>query len=112
MVKLDPQARRVIVGPKEALLTAALHLKDLNWLAAGAFEAERAISVKIRNTQEPVAAKLVPQAGNRAEVVFAAPEGGASPGQACVFYDGETVLGGGWIESTRAMMPMITEAAE
>ena len=112
VVKLDPQSRRVIVGPKEALLTAALYLKDLNWLAAGGNDLERAISVKIRNTQEPVPATLVPGPGGRAEVVFEAPEGGASPGQACVFYDGEMVLGGGWIESTRAVVPLVTVAAE
>jgi tRNA-specific 2-thiouridylase len=112
VVKLEPEARRVIVGPKAALLTAALRLKDLNWLGAGAFEAERAIQVKIRNTQEPVAARLLPGENGRADVVFEVPEGGASPGQACVFYDGESVLGGGWIESTRAALPLAFEAAE
>jgi tRNA-specific 2-thiouridylase len=52
---------------------------------------------KIRNTAPATAATLYPASGGFATVIFAAPEFGVSPGQACVFYDGDRVLGGGWI---------------
>ena len=97
VVKIEPAARRVIVGPREALATRRARLVDLNWLGerptpGASVEGE----VKIRSAQPPVAARIVFGAGD-AEVAFAAPEHGVAPGQACVVYDGARVLGGGFI---------------
>ncbi|MDZ4366037.1 MAG: tRNA 2-thiouridine(34) synthase MnmA [Afipia sp.] len=103
VVKLDPVRRQVIVGPREALGTRWLTLRDLNWLGDTAFEdlpeAGIEVSVKVRSTQPPVAARLQRTAAG-ASVELLEGEDGVAPGQACVFYDpagGTRVLGGGWV---------------
>ncbi len=100
VVKLDPESRRVIVGPKEALSTRIVPVAEVNWIGDGPFEAgAREISVRIRSTRPPRAAILRPTGPRSAEVELIEAEEGVSPGQACVFYEtgGTRVLGGGWI---------------
>lgn len=101
VVKLDPDARRVVVGPKEALATRVVPVREVNWLGAGDFETggPREIRVRVRSTRPPRPAILRPLPDGHAEVELLTPEEGVSPGQACVFYevDGTRVLGGGWI---------------
>lgn len=98
VIRIDPSANRVIVGPREHLATSEIRLTAVNWLGAGKLGAEpRPLMVKIRNTMQPVAAEVSANALGDVVVRFAEPEYGVSPGQACVFYDGERVLGGGWI---------------
>ncbi|WBU65698.1 tRNA 2-thiouridine(34) synthase MnmA [Paracoccus aerodenitrificans] len=104
VVKLDPDNRRVIVGPREALSTRIVPVGEVNWIGGGAFEGtERQISVRIRSTRPPREAILRPTGPRSAEVELLDPEEGVSPGQACVFYEtGATrVLGGGWIQPRR-----------
>ena len=103
VTRIDKAANRVVVGPKAALATTTLSLRDVNWLGSAALpEGGIACEVKIRSTQAPVAARLVLDHTGRAEVTLTEPEFGASPGQACVFYAGDRVLGGGWIAHARA----------
>jgi tRNA-specific 2-thiouridylase len=101
VVKLDPDARRVIVGPKEALATRIVPVREINWLGDGALmdEPAREISVKVRSTRPPHPAILRPLGPDTAEVELLTPEEGVAPGQACVFYEtgGTRILGGGWI---------------
>jgi tRNA-uridine 2-sulfurtransferase len=101
VVALDPVLRRVIVGPREALSTRRVPLREINWLGDAAFDSrtEWNVSVKIRSTRPPRPAVLRPISATEAEVELLSPEDGVSPGQACVFYaDGDSrVLGGGWI---------------
>jgi tRNA-specific 2-thiouridylase len=101
VVRLDPATRRVIVGPKEALSTRTIPLKEINWLGDAPFDsrAEWQVEVKVRSTRAPRPAILRPLGPTEAEVELLSPEEGVSPGQACVFYAGEgsRVLGGGWI---------------
>lgn len=105
VVKLDPAARRVIVGPKEALATRTIALKEINWLGDEplASRPEWPLQVRVRSTRPPREALLRPISATEAEVTLIAPEEGVSPGQACVFYapEGSRVLGGGWITGTR-----------
>jgi tRNA-specific 2-thiouridylase len=104
VVKLDPEARQVVVGPKDALATRVVSVKEINWLGDGAFEGSvREIAVKVRSTRPPRAAILRPTGPHTAEVELLTPEEGVSPGQACVFYeDGSSrILGGGWIAGGR-----------
>ena len=110
VVKINPDQRQVVVGPREALLTRALRLKETNWLGdqaslLEAAEAGQPVLARVRSTREPVAARLAIVDGAPA-VLFDEAEEGVSPGQACVLYDpvsgGERVLGGGFIESTTA----------
>ncbi len=98
VVKVDPQKHQVIVGPKEALACPQVHLKDVNWLGNPLEDGEcHEIFVKIRSSQEPLPALLELKPNKTATVRFKEPEYGVSPGQACVFYQGTQVLGGGWI---------------
>ncbi|WP_413870295.1 tRNA 2-thiouridine(34) synthase MnmA [Albidovulum sp.] len=101
VVKLDPEARRVIVGPKAALATRAVAVREINWLGDATFESreEWQVSVRIRSTRPPRPAILRPLSPTAAEVELLDPEEGVSPGQACVFYEtgGSRILGGGWI---------------
>ncbi|MFV0335482.1 MAG: tRNA 2-thiouridine(34) synthase MnmA [Tropicimonas sp.] len=101
VVKLDPDSQRVIVGPKEALSTRIVPVREINWLGDTPFEsrAEWPLSVKVRSTRPPREAILRPTGPDSAEVELLSPEEGVSPGQACVFYqtDGTRIFGGGWI---------------
>ena len=105
VVKLDPEARHVIVGPREALSTRTVPVGEVNWLGDGPFEGTEAreVLVRIRSTRPPRAAILRPTGPRTAEIELMDPEEGVSPGQACVFYDtGSTrVLGGGWNQARR-----------
>ena len=101
VVRLEPETRRVVVGPKEALSTRIVPLREINWLGDSPLEsrAEWSVSVKVRSTRPPREAILRPVSATEAEVELLNPEEGVSPGQACVFYETGTsrVLGGGWI---------------
>lgn len=105
VVKLDPETRRVIVGPRAALLTASLALRDVNWLGEEIPAEGVPLTVRVRSTSRPVAARFMAQPAPH--VVFDEPEAGVSPGQACVFYSGERVLGGGVIHATTPAHPLM-----
>lgn len=103
VVKLDAAAKRVIVGPREALKQTDIAVKDLNWLGAAPLsEMPQPVYARIRSTRPPVLASVRKSAR---DVIVTIPEGeyGVSPGQACVLYDqpgpGQKVLGGGFIAS-------------
>ena len=93
VVRIDSQARRLVVGPRRALAVEAMLVEALNWIG----EEQRDVSVKVRSLAPPVPATI-----ERAQVRFNRPEFGVAPGQAAVFYDGSRVLGGGWIAETSA----------
>ncbi|WP_310538768.1 tRNA 2-thiouridine(34) synthase MnmA, partial [Phenylobacterium sp.] len=107
VVRIDADTRRVIVGPREALLTRALSLKETNWIGDGASiaaacAAARPVLARVRSTREPVLGRLGIVRGGPG-VVFGVPEEGVAPGQACVLYAPEEpsrVLGGGFIAGT------------
>jgi tRNA-uridine 2-sulfurtransferase len=98
VVKLEPARNRVVVGPRSALGCARAALREVNWLGETPPAAGIDLQVKHRAREPAVAARLLPGEDGRAEVAFALPQAGVAPGQACVFYDGTRVLGGGWIE--------------
>ncbi len=101
VVKLDPETRRVIVGPKEALAARIVPVREINWLGDAPLNSatEWHVHVRIRSTRPPRAAVIRPLSATTAEVELLDPEEGVSPGQACVFYEtgGTRILGGGWI---------------
>ncbi len=106
VVRIDADARQVIVGPREALLTRALTLKEENWLGdeatiGAAALACRPVLARVRSTREPVAGRLAMVDG-QIGVTLDVMEEGVAPGQACVLYapeDPGRVLGGGFIAS-------------
>jgi tRNA-specific 2-thiouridylase len=106
VVRLEPEARRVVVGPRSALAARRVHLAAVNWLGGSlrdaAFDEGIEVAVKLRSAQPPVPARLVLDATGGGEVVLGEPADGVAPGQACVVYDGDRVLGGGWIRRAAA----------
>jgi len=95
VLALDAGKARVVVGPRASLRTRTIALHDVNWLADPHEAADCA--VKVRSMRPPVAASVTALAGGGAEVELASPEEAIAPGQACVFYRGSRLLGGGWI---------------
>ena len=101
VVRLDVDAKHVIVGPKEMLSTRIVPVREINWLGDEPFDSrdEWHLSVKVRSTRPPREAVIRPLSVTEAEVELMDAEEGISPGQACVFYDpdGSRIYGGGWI---------------
>ncbi len=98
VVRLEPAARRVVVGPRTALARDTVRIGEVNWLSDTPADGRR-VTVKLRSTQAAAPAVLHATAGG-AELILDTPQYGVSPGQAAVFYDGARVLGGGWIKAT------------
>ncbi len=96
VLEIDPARRRILVGPRALSLAAEAFLEGVNWLGDGP-PRTCDIAVKHRYNQPAVAARLLVEEGRVRGVRFAAPESGVAPGQACVFYAGTRLLGGGWI---------------
>jgi len=112
VVRLDPATCRVVVGPRDALRTRRIALRDINWIGDGSLDdaldaGRREVFVKVRSTRPPQPAWLMRSGGDIA-VELIAGEDGVAPGQACVFYDAPEgqarVLGGGFIKSTLPVM--------
>ena len=106
VTKIDAPNRRVIVGPREALLTSALAIGESNWLGEGSLQDACVAGVRalarVRSTRAPVPGRMALVDGLPG-FVFDVAEEGVAPGQACVLYaapDGRAVLGGGFIAST------------
>lgn len=99
VVRVEASTNRVIVGPREALGRESFRIRDVNWLGEGAAPPAGGLRcmVKIRNSFRPAAATVRPLGADTAEVLLDEPVHGVAPGQACVLYDGDRVLGGGWI---------------
>ncbi len=107
VVRLDAARRQVVVGPREALRTSRIKLREVNWLGDGSVEQAlcagwHEVFIKVRSTRPPQPAWLS-RGSDGIEVDLIDSEEGVSPGQACVFYDAADgqarVLGGGFIRS-------------
>jgi len=99
VVRLEHDTRRVVLGTKEELARDRLTAKDTNWLAPAPHAGSpRRCQVKIRYNSPRVPAHVEGLADQRLSVTFESPQYGVAPGQAIVCYDGDRVLGGGWIE--------------
>jgi tRNA-specific 2-thiouridylase len=98
VLSLKPGRHEVVVGPKTSLERTTLTASGVNWIA-GAPPAPRRSGVQIRHRHQPAAATVRATGPGHAEVVFDAPQIAVTPGQAVVFYDGDIVLGGGWIDN-------------
>ena len=102
MVRIEPEAGRIVVGPRSALAVEAMRVAEWNWLG----EDQSEVSVKVRSL-----APAVPAIRDGEYVRFAQPEFGVAPGQAAVLYDGSRLLGGGSIADTVAVHESGVDAA-
>jgi tRNA-uridine 2-sulfurtransferase len=99
VIATEPATQRVLVGTNAELLRASLVARGVNWFPWPALDAPVRACVKIRNKHVAAPATVSPAAdASRVEVRFDEPQRAVTPGQAAVFYDGDVVLGGGWIE--------------
>jgi len=99
VIATEPSSQRVIVGSNDDLLRGRMTVAQVNWVSIGAPSEPVRAQVKIRNKHVAAAATLMPSGDPaRVEVRFDQPQRAVTPGQAAVFYDGDLVLGGGWIE--------------
>jgi tRNA-specific 2-thiouridylase len=119
VVRLDAANAQVVVGPRDALETRGVSLRDVNWIGDDNFTNlpanGRSIFARVRSTRPPVAATLWAAGARNAIIGFEAGEFGVSPGQACVFYDSDgneaRVLGGGFIAGVDPAVPAAADIA-
>ncbi len=98
VIGLDARGNQVVLGSEKDLLCGGLLLEDVRLAGPGCPSGTYEASVRIRYRHAGAPALVTPAAGGRARVDFREPERGATPGQAAVLYDGDLVLGGGWID--------------
>jgi len=101
VLQIDRDSRRVTVGPESELNTATLNVHRLNWISIPTLTEPMRVQVKIRHVHEPSPALLEPTGATGPEqqlrITFDEPQRAITPGHSAVFYDGDEVIGGGWI---------------
>jgi tRNA-specific 2-thiouridylase len=97
VLAIHPDSHRVTVGGDDELMSRELLAERLNWIVVARLAGEMRVRVKIRHRHEPAWATLSPVGEDCVRAIFDAPQRAITPGQAAVFYDGDEVVGGGWI---------------
>ena len=97
VLAIDRGTNRVVVGDDESLRSSTCEVQDVNWIAHQPSGEPRRAAVKIRHKHVPAEATVIPLGATQARVTFDAPQRAITSGQGGVFYDGDRVLGGGWI---------------
>ena len=97
VLKIDPASRRVTLGDDAELATRTLRARNLNWISISELKGPMRVRAKIRHRHEPAWATLEPAGAGEVMATFDEPQRAVTPGQAAVFYDGDEVVGGGWI---------------
>ncbi len=97
VLNIDKSSRQVTVGGETELNTPTLHVHRLNWIAIPGLDHPLRAQVKIRHVHEPSPALLEPLGDGKLRVTFDTPQRAITPGHSAVFYNGDEVLGGGWI---------------
>jgi tRNA-uridine 2-sulfurtransferase len=99
VIEIDAGTQRLVVGPRAALERTTLSACDVNWIAGTPPPAGSRVTAQVRYAHRAEPATLTPLSDSAARLVFDAPQPAIAPGQAAVFYDGDEVVGGGWIDT-------------
>jgi tRNA-specific 2-thiouridylase len=102
VIATEPETRRVVVGRGQELLRDRATVNDVNWISIAPPREPIRAQVKIRNKHVAAAATITPLGSDRVEIRFDESQRAVTPGQGAVFYQGDLVLGGGWIDSSSA----------
>jgi tRNA-uridine 2-sulfurtransferase len=97
VLNIDPASHRVTVGADAELATHTLHARQLNWVSIAELTGPMRVKAKIRHRHDPAWATLEPAGADEVTATFDEPQRAVTPGQAAVFFDGDEVVGGGWI---------------
>jgi tRNA-uridine 2-sulfurtransferase len=97
VLELRGDRNQVVVGPGENLYSRTMKAKRMNWISIPELREPKRVHVKIRHRHEPAAAVIAPAGPDEVLATFDEPQRAITPGQAAVFYDGDLVVGGGWI---------------
>jgi tRNA-specific 2-thiouridylase len=97
VIQIDPASHRVTVGADGQLATRDLRAAQVNWISIPELTAAMRVKIKIRHRHEPAWATLEPAGAGEVRATFDEPQRAVTPGQSAVFYDGDEVVGGGWI---------------
>src|SRR5208282_1213468 len=97
VLNIDPKSHRVTVGADAELATRTLRARRLNWISIAELTGPMRVRAKIRHRHEPAWATLEPAGTDEAVATFDEPQRAVTPGQSAVFFDGDEVVGGGWI---------------
>lgn len=98
VIGINGADREVVVGGSDDLLSKSLRATRLNWISIPHLDGEMRVQVKIRHRHEPAWARVSMAGPDQVLAIFDQPQRAVTPGQAAVFYDGEAVVGGGWIQ--------------
>ena len=98
VVAIHAGENRLVVGPEAALFQQTMEVAELNWLEKQPLAHAKTLQTQIRYRAEPCPATVEPLSKHRVRVHFEQPQRAITPGQVCVFYDGNRVMGGGWIQ--------------
>jgi tRNA-specific 2-thiouridylase len=99
VLSIDPESRQVTIGNENELLSSTLVARQLNWISIADLTEPMRVSVKVRHRHEPAPATIRKTGEDEVTASFDAPVRAVTPGQAAVFYQGDVVVGGGWIAS-------------
>jgi tRNA-specific 2-thiouridylase len=99
VISIDPRTGNVVVGPRHELFRSELVAGSVTWISGQAPEKSLEITAKIRYRHAAAPGTFVPLSENTGKIIFSKPVRAVTPGQAVVFFDGDTILGGGWIEA-------------
>jgi tRNA-specific 2-thiouridylase len=101
VVDLDASTNAVTVGPREALERRTLTASGVNWISGAPPAAPARVTARIRHQHREAAGTVTPVGSERLELAFDDPQSAVAPGQAVVLYQGDEVIGGGWIDASR-----------
>jgi tRNA-specific 2-thiouridylase len=100
VIQIKNDTRQVVVGKDEELYSCTLRARRVNLISTAELREPMRVAVKIRHKHQPAPALIEAGGPDEVRVTFDEPQRALTPGQAAVFYDGDTVVGGGWIEGS------------